>query len=98
MTADDRWLMVTAAFNEASHLADLAASLTEQKTQILARSVVLGDGSTDGTAEAAESLPAMPFPVTVVRRLNDEGLLAAAAARFPGWCRKGVGTLPRNRA
>jgi hypothetical protein len=71
------WLVVTAAHNEAHNLPELAESLSQQATGLLARWVIVDDGSTDGTAAVAEQLRT-PFPVTVLRRANAGGLASAS--------------------
>jgi hypothetical protein len=75
------WLVVTPARNEAHRLPHLARSLAEQPAGIIGHWLVVDDGSTDGTAEC---LPAdLPFPVTVIPRVNDGGLARGSA--FGAW-------------
>jgi glycosyltransferase involved in cell wall biosynthesis len=76
-TRSEPFLVFTAAHDEATNLPDLAASLAQQGEGLLARWVVVDDGSSDGTAEVAEQLR-MPFPVTVLRRRNAGGLASAS--------------------
>lgn len=75
------FLVVTPARDEAARLPALAASLAEQRPGLVGCWVVVDDGSTDGTAGCLPS--DLPFPVHVVRRVNDGGLSAGSA--FGAW-------------
>lgn len=75
-----KWLVVTAAYNEAARLPDLVRSLAVQGEGTVARWVLVDDGSTDDTYAVASALDA-PFPITVIRRANGGGLAAASELR-----------------
>lgn len=78
MSGAEGWLLVTAAYNEAGRLGGLASSLQHQESGLIARWVIVDDGSTDGTAEVARSLEDLGFPVTVLTRPNGGGLARAS--------------------
>jgi hypothetical protein len=75
------WLVVTPARNEARRLPALARSLAAQPPGLVGHWVVVDDGSTDGTASCLPD--GLPFPVTVLQRLNDGGLARGSA--FAAW-------------
>lgn len=73
------FVIVTPAHDERDNITELAAQLAAS-TEHPDLWVVVDDGSTDGTGDVAEGLR-LPFPVRVVRRPNDGGLIGGSAFR-----------------
>lgn len=74
-----RFSIVVPTYNRADVLPASLASLAALQTPWPVELIVVVDGSTDGSAEAARAVP-MPFPVTVLEQPN----AGAAAARNHG--------------
>jgi GT2 family glycosyltransferase/peptidoglycan/xylan/chitin deacetylase (PgdA/CDA1 family) len=74
-----RFSIVVPTYNRRDVLVDSMRSLAELETPWPCELIVVVDGSTDGSAEAARAVP-MPFPVRVVEQPNG----GAAAARNTG--------------
>ena len=80
MTQDSwRFSIVVPTYNRREVLVDSMRSLAGVETPWPCELVVVVDGSTDGTAEAARDVP-MPFPVRVIEQPNG----GAASARNTG--------------
>lgn len=76
-----RTLIVTPVHNEAPNISVLAAQLAAS-TAHPSLWVIVDDGSTDGSGDIARALD-LPFPLEVVERINDGGLIGGSA--FTAW-------------
>jgi len=84
MEADLDLLIVTPCHNEAVNIPPLANTLRQQEAlaELLWRWIVVDDGSSDATADAARRF-GRGLPLTVISRRNSGGLLGGSA--FGAW-------------